>query len=118
MCSERVKSYIGLSETAERKLRTLKGERLARFKKKLQDCSPPELSTGYSSEAVIFIKKAQNISKPSFSGFGGLDRAEIKLSFENFKDEFVFLKSIEDIGWAIEFLDDKLKEFYSNKKEE
>jgi len=51
-------------------------------------------------------------------GYGGLDRSEIKLSFENFRADFFELEDYEDIGWAIEFLDESLKKYINGKKED
>jgi hypothetical protein len=62
-----------------------------------------------------FIHKAKGIHKPSFGTFIGLDRAEINLSFKNLKENYTFLKKTEDIGWVVEYLDDKLK-VHLNKK--
>lgn len=51
-------------------------------------------------------------------GYGGLDRAEIKFSFENYKADFTELQNFEDIGWAIEFLDESLKTYFDKNKKE
>ena len=64
---------------------------------------------------ISFIHKAKGIHKPSFGTFIGLDRAEINLSFKNLKENYTFLKKTEDIGWVVEYLDDKLK-VHLNKK--
>lgn len=70
-----------------------------------------------SAELKSFIYRASGISIPAFSGFGGLDRSQIKLSFENLSPDFFELTNYEDIGWAVEFLDESLKKYFSKKKE-
>ena len=55
--------------------------------------------------------------KSSMMGFAGLDRAEINLSYLNYRDEFAELTDLDDIRWAIEYLDESLMEYYNSKKE-
>ena len=55
--------------------------------------------------------------KSSIVGFAGLDRAEINLSYLNYKEEFMELTDLDDIRWAIEYLDESLSEYYNSKKE-
>ena len=106
-----------MSATKDRKRRTLKGEQLEKFNKRLEEATPPAQTSNKSVEIIFFLQKASSIIRPAFMGYGGLDRSEIKLSFENFKADFFDLEDFEDIGWAIEFLDESLKKYINSKKE-
>ena len=67
---------------------------------------------------IFFIKKASVVRRPSFMGYGGLDRSEIKLSFENYKADFFHFTEYDEIGWAIELLDESLMRYLNTKKED
>ena len=92
----------------------LRGESLVKFEKKLKDNSPPTPTSTRSAMVIDFIKTAQKIRIPSMGGFAGLNRAEIEVSFKYSDLDTI---ALEDIWWAIEYLDDKLRNYFNTKED-
>lgn len=98
-------------KTAERKRKKLQGADLERFEKRLLETAPPKISR--SENMVLFLKNIISMQRPSFGGFSGLDRTEIRHSLEGC--DYLDIEWI-DISWAVDRLENALRQYFNRKE--